>query len=65
MNVIDDLERVAAKVSAELVGEPPHACIGALSLLLAHAIRDHVEESKQGPVLRQMFELIADDLGIE
>jgi hypothetical protein len=62
-NVIDDLERVAAKLSEHLADEPPHACVGALALLLAATIKRTVSASKQGPVFRQMVELMADDLG--
>jgi hypothetical protein len=62
-NVIDDMERVATKLSEQLVDEPPHACVGALSLLLATTIKRTVSVSKQEPVFRQMVELMADDLG--
>jgi hypothetical protein len=64
MNVIHDMERVAAKLSEQLADEPPHARIGALSLLLATSINDSVSESEQERVFWQMVNLIADDLGI-
>ena len=62
-DVINDVERVATSLSECLADEPPHACVGALSLLLATTIKRTVSVSKQEPVFRQMVELMADDLG--
>jgi hypothetical protein len=62
-DVIGDVERVAANLSEQLVDEPPHACVGALSLLLATSIKDCVPAAKRELVFRQMVSLIADDLG--
>jgi hypothetical protein len=62
-NVLDDMERVATKLSEQLVDEPPGACVGALSLLLATAIKDRVPAAKREVVFRQMVDLMADDLG--
>jgi hypothetical protein len=53
MNIIDDVERVAI----------PHACVGALGLLLAEAIKGRVPAAKREVVFRQMVELMADDFG--
>jgi hypothetical protein len=55
---------VAAKLSEQLTDEPPHSCVGALSLLLAEAIKGRVPASKRELVFRQMIELMADDLGL-
>jgi hypothetical protein len=62
-NVIDDVERVSVKLSEHLADEPADACISALSLLLAIAIRD-LPASKQERVFRRMVELMADDIGL-
>jgi hypothetical protein len=61
-DVIGDVERVAANLSECLVDEPPHACVGALSLLLAEAIKGRVPAARE-LVFRQMVELMADDIG--
>ena len=51
-------------MSEQLTDEPPHSCVGALSLLLAEAIKGRVPASKRELVFRQMIELMADDLGL-
>jgi hypothetical protein len=63
-DVINDVERVATSLSECLADEPPHACVGALSLLLAEAIKGRVPADKREVVFRQMVDLMADDLGL-